>query len=131
MTFAASEDEAKPDATAEDDGSDDREKRAGSDGDEAVSAAAEQLAELKVDHEDNVNSDAPNIEKEKTPELWKPHPPTEDCPVCFVPLPLELTAKAYFSCCGKMICRACVLESDRALKVRNEKRSKKEGFQRF
>ena len=60
------------------------------------------------------------------PELWKPLPPTEDCPVCLVPLPLEHNKRSHWSCCGKTICNACARENDRALQVTNEKRKRKE-----
>ncbi|KAL7524913.1 hypothetical protein ACHAXR_000775, partial [Thalassiosira sp. AJA248-18] len=35
-------------------------------------------------------------------------PPNEDCPICFVRLPLCGSEKQYNSCCGKMICYGCV-----------------------
>ena len=30
------------------------------------------------------------------PELWKPHPPTEECPLCFVFLPLLEDESTYW-----------------------------------
>jgi len=30
-----------------------------------------------------------------------------DCPICCLPLPLDLTKSAMMSCCSKMICRGC------------------------
>ena len=39
-------------------------------------------------------------------ELFKEHPPTEDCPICFLPLPLEGQV-SFKSCCGKRICSGC------------------------
>jgi len=58
-------------------------------------------------------------------ELWKPHPTTEECPVCMVPLYLNNTKHKYWVCCGKMLCKACCEEHDRALQVTNMKREKK------
>ena len=42
--------------------------------------------------------------------LFKQPPPREDCPICFLPLPLQLTQQTkYFSCCGKVICVGCIV----------------------
>ena len=41
-------------------------------------------------------------------ELFKPHPPEEDCPICFQRLPFLGTGRRYKSCCGKMICSGCI-----------------------
>ena len=38
--------------------------------------------------------------------LFKEHPPTDDCLICFIPLPLYAVFK---SCCGKHICDGCIL----------------------
>jgi hypothetical protein len=60
------------------------------------------------------------------PELWKAHPPTEDCPVCFVPLSVdESESSTYWVCCGKIICTACTFETLRATKIISAKRAKK------
>ena len=59
------------------------------------------------------------------PELWKPHPPTEECPLCFVFLPLLEDESTYWVCCGKIICNGCKSETARATKVINAKRAKK------
>jgi len=41
-------------------------------------------------------------------ELFKEPPPVEDCPICFLLLPLLMTGKRYYECCGKEICSGCV-----------------------
>ena len=41
--------------------------------------------------------------------LFKEHPPPEDCPICFLPLPLDLEQIQFKSCCGKVICNGCIL----------------------
>ena len=92
--------------------------------------AAEQLASLEVTNSqaDAKNSDtsadgaARQSEDEGErgfldPELWKPHLPTEDCPVCFVPLPLASGSTTYWPCCGKTICTGCSIETMRAENV--------------
>ena len=72
--------------------------------------------------------------------LFKDPPPKEDCPICFLPMPVKLICcvslppatiksvpvydyaeaneelatkamEAYYSCCGKSICKGCVLSS--------------------
>src|SRR5210317_811966 len=42
-------------------------------------------------------------------ELFKEHPPHEDCPICLQPLPLESSESTFQSCCGKIICNGCIL----------------------
>jgi len=39
--------------------------------------------------------------------LFKQPPPKEDCPICFVQLPLLATGSQYYSCCGKTVCSGC------------------------
>ena len=121
-----SEGDAMPDATA-DDGSGGQRNAAGSDGEE-VSAAADQLGDLKVDHNDNKSksSDVANVVTDEDPDLWKPHPPNEDCPVCLVPLPLEYYSCMIASCCGKEICTACIQEHLRRNRILNRKEEDKE-----
>jgi len=41
-------------------------------------------------------------------KLFKQPPPAEDCPICFVRLPLLDSGSIYYSCCGKVICSGCV-----------------------
>ena len=40
--------------------------------------------------------------------LFKDPPPPEDCPVCFLPLPLDARQRTFNSCCGKLICTGCI-----------------------
>ncbi|KAL7529179.1 hypothetical protein ACHAXR_002832 [Thalassiosira sp. AJA248-18] len=39
--------------------------------------------------------------------LFKTPPPKEDCPICFLRLPLDKSVIRYQSCCGKIICYGC------------------------
>ena len=41
-------------------------------------------------------------------ELFREHPPSEDCPICFLPLPIGTNAATFKSCCGKIICSGCI-----------------------
>ena len=54
-----------------------------------------------------------------------PPPPTEECPVCFVPLPRHAPEVMHMICCGKTFCCACCHESERVLEVKNAKRAEK------
>ena len=94
--------------------------------DDSVSEVNDQLASTKLSDQDEAT---PPVEAEtkpkEHPDLWKPHPPTEECPVCMVPLPLDNAKSMYFACCGKTLCFACCDEHDRALHVTNRKRGKK------
>jgi len=42
--------------------------------------------------------------------LFKQPPPNEDCPICYLRLPIYLDQCKYQSCCGKFLCRGCVHE---------------------
>ena len=39
--------------------------------------------------------------------LFKEPPPTEDCPICQIPLPLDRRLTSFKSCCGKSVCMGC------------------------
>ena len=54
-----------------------------------------------------------------------PPPPTEDCPICFIPLPRRSLETTYVPCCGKELCTACYRESERVLGIKNGKRAEK------
>ena len=43
--------------------------------------------------------------------LFQPIPPNDDCPICFLPLPVEYRNRGYMPCCSKLICQACRLEN--------------------
>ena len=45
-------------------------------------------------------------------KLFKEHPPREDCPICFLPLPLLEDQVAFESCCGKNVCTGCIHAMD-------------------
>ncbi|KAL7533027.1 hypothetical protein ACHAXR_004996 [Thalassiosira sp. AJA248-18] len=40
--------------------------------------------------------------------LFKTPPPNEDCPICYLRLPLNLIETKYQPCCGKIICCGCI-----------------------
>lgn len=106
---------------------------AGFDDSGEITAVADQLAAVTFATDGEVSSgtssqqdvDEP-YDPLSDPELWKPHPPTEDCPVCFVPLPPEYEEAMYKCCCGKTICIACIQEHSRAQEIVNRKRENKE-----
>eukprot|EP00979_Chaetoceros_neogracilis_P003765 scaffold656_cov271-Chaetoceros_neogracile.AAC.75 len=42
-------------------------------------------------------------------KMFKQTPPNEDCPICYLRLPIEGDQnRRYQSCCGKMLCYGCV-----------------------
>ena len=89
--------------------------------DELISAVADQLAEAILDGGHDIDE-----ETDDDPELWKPHPPNADCPICCIPLPHLAEHSMYFPCCGKRVCSACDSEHYRATNITNAKREKKE-----
>ena len=95
--------------------------------DAKISAAVDQLASLEVtdDQTNEKSSDTSAGGASEDEGLWKPHQPNEECPVCFVPLPLDERACTYRVCCGKTICAGCTMETIRADNVINKKRAKK------
>ena len=42
-------------------------------------------------------------------QLFKKPPPREECPICFIPLPIDASQMVFKSCCGKSICIGCVI----------------------
>ena len=42
-------------------------------------------------------------------QLFKEPPPREECPICFLLLPLNTDESFYKSCCGKEICNGCIV----------------------
>ena len=61
----------------------------------------------KKDCEEHVRLAAEHAAELHDIELFKQPPPEEDCPICFIRLPLHVTGWKYQSCCGKVICSGC------------------------
>ena len=47
-------------------------------------------------------------------EEFKANPMTEECPLCMLRLPLAANEYVYHPCCGKTICRGCIVASQKA-----------------
>jgi len=119
---------------AEDEGTADDGQMLASDA-SAADEAADWLAAARLSDADDQGDASPALPdaedtiepmKEEDPELWKPHPPTEECPVCLVPLPLQTGRVNYWPCCGMLVCQACIAETERALFMKNREREAKE-----
>ena len=41
-------------------------------------------------------------------DLFAPLPERVECPICMIPLPIEFSETAFYTCCGKCICRGCI-----------------------
>ena len=52
--------------------------------------------------------------------LFKDHSPREDCPICFLPLPLDAAQTTFKSCCGKIICNGCIYAMDEEARGRGK-----------
>ena len=73
-----------------------------------------------------LNALAKNLEEElEGADLFAPFPPTEDCAICLVPLSRENSETRYMSCCGNVICRACVGGHEVSINKQNEKNASK------
>ena len=55
-------------------------------------------------HKQECKKRAAELHDEK---LFKDHPPTEDCPICMIPLPVEHNTMVFRTCCGTCICIGC------------------------
>ena len=92
---------------------------------DSLAEVNDQLETVKLADQDEASPVEAETKPKEHPDLWKPPPPSEECPVCLVPLPLEREKTMYWACCGKLICYACCEEHNRALSVTNRKRDKK------
>jgi len=45
-------------------------------------------------------------------QLFKDPPRREECPICFLLLPLDNNSQTFKSCCGKVICNGCIHAMD-------------------
>ena len=54
--------------------------------------------------------------------LFKEPPPREDCPICFLPLPLNTGESVFQSCCGKLICIGCIVAMMKETRGRGKKK---------
>ena len=66
--------------------------------------------ELEGDDDEPTLSCAPS---EGTPcwsdeDLFKQPPPTDECPICLLQLPIKKRGESFYSCCGKTICDGCI-----------------------
>ena len=59
----------------------------------------------KSKHKKKCKKRAAELHDEK---LSKEPPPREECPICFLPLPLQADEAIFESCCGKTICNGCI-----------------------
>ena len=59
-------------------------------------------------------------------DLFAPLPPTEDCPICLLPLSRIHDMSNYMSCCGKILCQGCGSEASLRFKRRNAGKEDKE-----
>ena len=74
---------------------------------------------------ENLESCKLDVEKKISDEELFKQPPAEDCPICFLRMPmLNPTGNKYKTCCGKTICSGCIhapVYDDRGNKVDNKK----------
>ena len=67
--------------------------------------------EMKSDDRDKAEADfgIRGVAELHDEELFKEHPPRDECPICFLPLPLDPGQTIFKSCCGKIICTGCIV----------------------
>ena len=71
---------------------------------------------------------AKKLEEElKDADLFAPLPPTEDCPICCLPLSRIASKILNRPCCGKDICAGCDKEHEVFIEVQNAKNAGKKG----
>ena len=80
---------------------------------------------MNTSYEQNNNYDDIGKVAISDDELFKDHPPKEDCPICMQPMPHASGAcgipKTYQQCCGKTLCYGCVLAAQDEIKKGNMK----------
>mmetsp|Transcript_30698 Transcript_30698/g.74122 ORF Transcript_30698/g.74122 Transcript_30698/m.74122 type:complete len:428 (-) Transcript_30698:194-1477(-) len=59
----------------------------------------------RLEHKEECEKRAAELFDEK---LFKDPPPQEDCPICFLPMPLNEAQTHYQACCGKILCGGCM-----------------------
>ena len=52
--------------------------------------------------------------------LFREPPPREDCPICFLLLPIDGSEMKFNSCCGKTICNGCVYAMAKEIRGRGK-----------
>lgn len=50
-------------------------------------------------------------------------PMRPDCPICMVPMPLDIVDTTYMACCGNTICTRCYHDAKRVVREANRERS--------
>ena len=60
----------------------------------------------KKDCEEHIRLAAEHTAELHDEQLFK-QPPPEDCPICFLRMPILRTGSKYQTCCGKVICSGC------------------------
>ena len=69
---------------------------------------------------------AKKLEEElKDADLFAPLPPTEECPICCLPLSRLASKTFYKACCGKDICAGCEKENEVFIKKQNARNAGK------
>ena len=56
----------------------------------------------------DADRDCTLLDKLHDEALFKQPPREEDCPICFLRVPILASGKRYNACCGKMICSGCI-----------------------
>ena len=98
------------------------------DGDELIGGLDSLAVAAGVFDDDKKPGDADTPSKtDEGPAIvpFVPPSPTEECPLCFIPLPRRNGHVTYMACCGKRVCAACFSESARVLGKTNAKRAEK------
>jgi len=67
-------------------------------------------------HKKECKKRAAELQDEK---LFKQPPPLDDCPICFLRMPLAPLVQVYMPCCGKLICQGCIHAVERNKKIAN------------
>ena len=60
-------------------------------------------------HKKNCEKRAAELHDEN---MIKEPPSSEECPICFLLLPFDMSESTFFACCGKLICRGCIYAMD-------------------
>ncbi|KAL7545545.1 hypothetical protein ACHAWF_008895 [Thalassiosira exigua] len=63
---------------------------------------------IRADSTSNDNRNCPTPREGDREEMFAPFPPRPECPICFIPFPIDYNECDNKLCCGKAICNGCI-----------------------
>jgi hypothetical protein len=75
----------------------------------------EEIADIRKVKSEAATNDGPLLSRKLTDkDIFEQPPPSDECPICFLRLPIDERQVSYFACCGKIVCKGCVCADEAA-----------------